>query len=211
TTKDPVLIRGNLIDGQIIGQNLKLRGTIGSPTTSGILFTENLVADLPFSKLEVQSGSITLRSDSPANPYLDLKGSSKVSSYLVQVYVSGTVQNPKLVLTSDPPLPESEIMVLLATGSVSAQLANQEVASQKALQYLFETLRRRNGEKDKSVLQRFLKNSGQIKLSLGETNQYSGQNFSSATLNLDDRWDFTTQIDEQGQTRAFLVFSVRFK
>jgi hypothetical protein len=41
TTKDPVLIRGNLIDGQIIGQNLKLRGTIGSPTTSGILITEN--------------------------------------------------------------------------------------------------------------------------------------------------------------------------
>ena len=211
TTKDPVLIRGNLIDGQITGQNLKLGGTIGSPTTSGIVITEDLVADLPFSKLEMQSGSITLRPDSPGNPYLDLKGSSKVSSYLVQVYVSGTVQNPKLVLTSDPPLPESEIMVLLATGSVSAQLANQEVASQKALQYLFETLRRRNGEKDKSLLQRFLKNSGQIKLSLGETNQYSGQNFSSATLNLDDRWDFTTQIDDQGQTRAFLVFSVRFK
>jgi hypothetical protein len=125
--------------------------------------------------------------------------------------VSGTIQNPKLVLTSDPPLPENEIMLLLATGSVSSQLANQEVASQKALQYLFETLRRRNGEKDKSILQRFLKNSGQIKVSLGETNQYSGQNFSSATLNLDDRWDFTTQIDEQGQTRAFLVFSVRFK
>jgi hypothetical protein len=159
----------------------------------------------------VQSGSVTLRPDSPTNPYLDLKGISKINSYLVQVYASGTVQNPKLVLTSDPPLPESEIMLLLATGSTSTQLADQEVASQKALQYLFETLRRRNGEKDKSVLQRFLKNSGQIKLSLGETNQYSGQNFSSATLNLDDRWDFTTQIDEQGQTRAFLVFSVRFK
>lgn len=211
TAEDPVLIRGNLIDGQITGQNLKLGGTIGSPTTSGIVISEDLVADLPFSKLEVQSGSITLRPDSPANPYLDLKGSSKVSSYLVQVYVSGTLQNPKLVLTSDPPLPESEIMVLLATGTLSAQLANQEVASRKALQYLFETLRRRNGEKDKSVIQRLLKNSSQIKLSLGETNQYSGQNFSSATLNLDDRWDFTTQIDEQGQTRAFLVFSVRFK
>ncbi|MDG2401073.1 MAG: translocation/assembly module TamB domain-containing protein [Akkermansiaceae bacterium] len=211
TTKDPILIRGNLVDGKIAGQNLKIRGTIGAPITSGILSTENLVADLPFSKLEVQSGSITLRPDSPANPYLDLKGSSKVSSYLVQVYLSGTLQKPKLVLTSDPPLPESEIMLLLATGSVSAQLANQEVASQKALQYLFETLRRRNGEKDKSVLQRFLKNSGQIKLSLGETNQYSGQNFSSATLNLDDRWDFTTQIDEQGQTRALVVFSFRFK
>lgn len=211
TLEDPVLIRGNLVDGKINGQNLKIRGTLGAPRSYGSLSTENLVADLPFSKLEVQSGIVNLRPDSLMNPYLSLKGSSKISSYLVQVYLSGTIQNPELVLTSDPPLPESEIMLLLATGSVSTQLSDQQVASQKALQYLFETLRRRNGERDKSIFQRLLKNSGQIKLSLGETNQYSGQNFSSATLRLDERWDFTTQIDEQGQTRALVVFSVRFK
>ncbi len=211
STKDPILIRGNLVKGEVTGQNLKVRGTIGDPKTSGTLTTMNLVADLPFSKLEVQTGVVTLLPDSLTNPRLDIRGSSEVGSYLVQVYVSGSAQNPNLVLTSDPPLPEGEIMLLLATGSSSAQLANQQVASQKALQYLFETLRRRNGEKDKSVFQRLLKNSDQIELSLGETNQYSGRNFSSATLELSDRWDFTTQIDEQGQTRALVVFSFRFK
>ena len=102
-------------------------------------------------------------------------------------------------------------MLLLATGSASAELEDRQVASQKALQYLLEGLRRRNRGKDKSVFQRLLKNSDQIELSLGDTNQFSGRKYSSATLEIDDQWDFTTQINDQGQTRALVVFSVRLK
>ena len=68
-------------------------------------------------------------------------------------------------------------MLLLATGSASSQLEDRQVASQKALQYLLEGIRRRNGEKDKTVLQRLLKNSDQIELSLGDTDQFSGRKY----------------------------------
>lgn len=210
STQDAILIRGNLVEGQITGQ-FKVGGTVGDPTTNGKLTTQELVADLPFSKLEIQTGVITLRPESLTNPVVNIRGESKIGQYMVEVYFSGPVQNPRLVLTSDPPMPESEIMLLLATGSASSQLADQQLASQKALQYLFEGLRRRNGDKDKSVLQRLIKNSDQIELSLGNTNQYSGRSFSSASLEITDQWDFTTQIDQQGQTRALLVFSVRLK
>ena len=211
TIEDPILIRGNFAKGKINGQNLRVGGTLGDPQTSGTLSAEDLVADLPFSTLEVQTGVVTLRPDSLSNPLLDLRGSSTVGQYTVQVYLSGAIQNPKLILTSDPPLPESEIMLLLATGSASTELSNQQVASQKALQYLFETLRRRNRGKNKSVFQRLLKNSKQIDLALGETNRFTGRNYSSASLRINDEWDFTTQIDEQGQTRALVVFSIRFR
>lgn len=210
STADPILIRGNLAKGEIIG-SARVFGTLGNPKTDGKLTSRDLVADLPFSNLEVQTGVITLRPASLSNPLINLRGTSKIGQYVVQVYLSGPVQNPKLVLTSDPPMPESEILLLLATGSASDQLADQQLASQKALQYLFEVLRRRNRGKDKSVLQRFLKNSDQIELSLGDTNRFSGRRFSSATLELSERWDFTTQIDEQGQTRALVIFSVRLR
>jgi hypothetical protein len=210
STLDPVLIRGNLAKGQITG-TIKVGGTLGNPTTSGTLSTQDLVADLPFSELAVQTGVITLRPESLTNPLINLRGSSKVGQYTIQVYLSGPVQDPKLILTSDPPMPESEIMLLLATGSASDQLANQQLASQKALQFLFEGLRRRNRDKDKSFIQRLIKNSNQIKLSLGDTNRFSGRRFSSATLGIADQWDFTTQIDDQGQTRALVIFSVRIK
>lgn len=210
-TTDAVLIRGNLIKGKIESENLRITGTLGDPKASGSLSASELEADLPFSILEVQTGVVTLRQNALTNPFIDLRGTSKVGQYSIQIYLSGAVQDPKLVLTSDPPLPESEIMLLLATGSVSAQLSNQQVASQKALQFLFEGLRRRNREKDDNVFQRLLKNSEQIDLSLGETNRYSGRNFSSATIQLGKDWDFTTQIDDQGQTRALVIFSVRFR
>ena len=102
-------------------------------------------------------------------------------------------------------------MLLIATGSPSAALEDREVASQKALQYLLEGLRRRYGKKDKTVLQRLLKNSDQIKLTHGDANQFTGRKFSSATLEIDEQLDFTTQIGEQGQTRALVVFSIRFR
>ncbi len=210
TTADPILIRGNLARGEVTG-DVKVTGTIGDPKTNGTVTSSELELDLPFSNLDVQSGLVTLRPKSLTDPLIDLRGSSVIGQYTVQVYLTGPVQNPTLILTSDPPMPESEIMLLLATGSASTQLEDRQVASQKALQYLVEGLRRRNRGKDKSLFQRLLKNSDQIELSLGDTNQFSGRKFSSATLEIDDQWDFTTQIDEAGQTRALVLFSVRLK
>ena len=210
TTLDPVLIRGNLARGEVTG-NIKVTGTIGDPKTSGTLTTKDLSADLPFSDLKIQTGIITLRPEALTNPTINLRGSSVVGQYTVQVYLTGPVENPKLILTSDPPLPESEILILIATGSASSELGDRQVASQKAFQFLLEGLRRRNRGRDKTLLQRLLKNSDEIELSLGDTNQFSGRKFSSASLELGDQWDFTTQIDELGQTRALVVFSVRLR
>ena len=210
TTADPILIRGNLAKGDLTA-NARIRGTIGTPRPSGTIVTNKLVADLPFSDLEITTAVLTLQPNDYDNPIISLRGTSKVSQYTVQAFLSGPVQNPNLTLSSNPPLPESEIMLLIATGSPSAALEDREVASKKALQYLLEGLRRRYGNKDKSVLQRLLKNSDQIELSLGDANQFTGRKFSSATLEIDDQWDFTTQIDEQGQTRALVVFSIRFR
>lgn len=210
TTPDPILIRGNLANGEITG-NIKIFGTIGDPKTSGRLSAEKLVADLPFSDLAVESAVVTLRPEALTNPFINLKGSSKVGEYEVQVFLSGPVHSPELILTSSPPLPDSEIMLLLATGSASDQLENQDVASQKAMQFLLEGIRRRNAGKEKTVLQRLIKNSDQIQLFLGDTDQFSGRKYSSASLDLTDQWDFTAQIDDEGNTRALLVFSIRFR
>jgi len=210
TTDDPVLIRGNLAKGELTA-NARIRGTLGNPRPSGTITSTELTADLPFSDLEVTNAVITLQPDDYSHPLISLRGTSTVSQFTVQVFLSGPVRSPNLTLSSNPPLPESEIMLLLATGSPSASLEDRQVASQKALQYLLEGLRRRYANEDKSVLQRLLKNSKQIELSLGDSNQFTGRKFSSATLEISDQWDFTTQIDEEGQTRALVVFSIRFR
>ena len=210
-TKDPVLVQGNLVKGKLIA-NTRITGTLGNVRTSGTINTEDLTVDLPFSNLVVDSGVVTLNADQLIDPKISLRGTSNVADHNIQIYLGGSASNPKLTMTSEPPLPENEILLLLSTGSSSASLNNRTVASQKALQYLLEGLRRKYGKDgSRSVLQRFLKNSDEVNLSLGDYNRFSGRHFTSATIELDDEWAITTSVDNEGRTRAMVVFSIRFK
>ncbi|MGJ8696238.1 MAG: translocation/assembly module TamB domain-containing protein [Verrucomicrobiaceae bacterium] len=210
-TQDPILIRGNLVTGQLLADT-RITGTLGDIQTSGKITSDNLKADLPFSELRVVSGEITLSPNKLTEPNLDVRATSQVSGYEVQIYVGGTVSNPKLTITSEPPLPENEILLLLSTGSAASALNNRSVASQKALQYLIEGLRRRYGkEGSNSIVERLLKNSDQIKLNLGDYNRFSGRHFTSATMDLSEKWAITTSVDDKGATRAMVVFSIRFR
>lgn len=211
TTKDPVLVRGNLVKGEIIADT-RIGGTLGKVTTSGTISTRDLEADLPFSKLLIQNASINLNPKTITEPTVSIRGTAKVSGYDVQIYVSGSVSKPALVITSEPPLPESEILLLLSTGSTSSTLNNRSVASQKALQYLIQGLRKRYGKQDaKSLVQRLLKNLDEVDLSLGDYNRFSGRHSTSATIDISDEWAFSTSIDEEGNTRSIVIFSLRFE
>ncbi|MDB4323763.1 hypothetical protein N9949_03785, partial [Akkermansiaceae bacterium] len=88
----------------------------------------------------------------------------------------------------------------------------RSVASQKALQYLIQGLRKRYGKQDaKSLVQRLLKNLDEVDLSLGDYNRFSGRHSTSATIDISDEWAFSTSIDEEGNTRSIVIFSLRFE
>ncbi|MDB4353885.1 translocation/assembly module TamB domain-containing protein, partial [Akkermansiaceae bacterium] len=210
-TKDPVLIRGNLVKGELLA-DARLGGTLGKLTTSGKITSKDLKADLPFANLVIENGTVDLNPRNLVDPQVSIRGNSKVAGYEVQLYVTGPVSKPSLSITSEPPLPESEILMLLSTGSTTSTLNNRSVASQKALQYLLQGLRRRYGKQDaKSLLQRFLKNIDEVDLSLGDYNRFSGRHFTSATIDLNDQWAISASIDEEGNNRNMVIFSFRFR
>ena len=60
----------------------------------------------------------------PSIPVLDLQGTSLIRDYTVRVYVYGTADAPEAVFTSEPPLPQEEIISLLATGTTREELAS---------------------------------------------------------------------------------------
>ena len=211
TTKDPILIRGNLISGELL-TNIQLGGTLGDIHTSGTMTSQDLEIDLPFSKLLIQNGTINLNPKDLTEPSVSINGTAKISGHEIKIYLTGLASDPALSLTSEPPLPESEILLLLSTGSTASALNNRTLASQKAMQYLIEGLRKRYGKQDaKSLVQRFLKNLDEVDFSLGDYNRFSGRHFTSVTFDLDDQWAVSTSIDEEGHTRSIVIFSLRFR
>ena len=86
---------------------------------------QNVEATLPFSRLEVQQGFFYFNPSDPFNPRIDLQGTSLVRDHTVRVYVYGTANEPQAIFSSEPPLPQEEIISLLATGTTREELTQR--------------------------------------------------------------------------------------
>ena len=90
-------------------------------------------ATLPFSRLDIAQGFLYFDPSDSFNPKIDLQGTSLIRDYTVHVYVFGTSLSPEALFSSEPPLPQEEIISLLATGVTRGELVgNNNVLAGRA-------------------------------------------------------------------------------
>lgn len=208
-TANAFLIRGNLANGQAI-LDVSVTGTMGRPEPRGKATIREVTAKLPFSTLVVEEGTVDFRPEAPFDPTLNIRGRSVIRPYEVNLYVYGPVSDPEVLTTSSPPLPESEIMTLLATGTTTSGITDPQAATTRGAQLLIEEFRRGRIRYARR-LQPLLKVLDRVDFQVGEQNRYSGQQYNSATINLDDNWLISAGVGEEGNSRVTLMYLLRFK
>lgn len=209
TTVDPILVRGNLGKGQV-DVGLRIGGTLGNPLPNGRVRLRDAQARLPFSTLRVSEGLLIFSPQTGFDPVIELRGNAEPRPYRVRIQAYGRLSDPQLVLTSEPPLPENEIMTLLVTGATTSGLEDPQAASSRALQLLVEELRRGRflfGDRLRPVLG-LLDN---VDFSLSEADPYDGDRFSSATLELHERWFVSAGVGDDGNQRVMLIWRLGFR
>ncbi len=114
-----VLIKNDLFVAEAKGQ-VKLVNTLEAPRVLGT------AEFLPGSKLVfkdreflIQSASGTFDSPTVINPLFNMTATTDVNGTKIQLYAAGRLNNWKPDLSSNPPMPEPEILSLLATGLTS--------------------------------------------------------------------------------------------
>ena len=208
-SEEPFLIRGNLATGEVTG-SIRIGGTVGNPLPDGVVTIENFRASLPFSTLDVRSGTATFSPGNGFDPVLEIRGTAEPRPYRVTVYAHGRMSNPQIVLTSNPPLPDNEIMTLLATGTTTSGLEDPQAASSRALQLLAEELRRgrfRFGRQLRPLLGLLDK----VDFSLADEDPYSADSFSTATISLTDRWFLSAGMGGEGDSRFMVIWRLSFR
>ena len=211
-TDDPFFVRGNLATGQAT-VDLHVRGTGAQPLLDGNVTVTNLTATLPFSRLEISNGNIHFTPDQPLNPVLDLTGTSQLHTYLVSVFVTGRVHDPKVTFSSDPPLGEQDIVSLLATGATTAELAGSgEALAGKATLLVAQDLYRRAfpkkasaREEPKSTL------ADRVNLDVGATDPSTGKQQVAASFKLTDTVSFVADLGVEGDLTGRVKYLVRFR
>lgn len=208
-TENPFLIRGNLAKGQV-DMNLRVGGTIGKPAPDGEVRISDFSAALPFSTLRIRSGKVVFSPAGGLDPVLEIRGTAEPRPYRVNVFVYGNASNPQLVLTSTPPLPDNEIMTLLATGTTTTGLEDPQAASSRAMQLLAEEIRRGRFGVGKQ-LRPLLGMLDRVDFSLAEKDPYTSEQFSTATLMITDRWYLSAGMGAEGDSRVLGIWRLSFR
>jgi len=209
TTRNPFLIRGNLASGHLVA-DIRLRGTLGDPLPNGEIQIHDLKAQLPFSTLTVRRGTLRFTPETGFDPILDIRATADPRPYRVNGFVYGRASDPQLVLTSSPPLPENEIMTLLATGTTTSGLEDPQMASSRALQLLLEETRRGRNIVGRQ-LRPLLGLLDRVDFTLAEADPYSSDAYSTATLSLTDRWLLSAGMSDDGDTRILAIWRLVFR
>ncbi|CAN5668102.1 hypothetical protein BH09VER1_BH09VER1_01310 [soil metagenome] len=209
-TLDPFLVESNLARGKIV-MDLRLGGTGLNPWMDGNVTIENLTASLPFSRLQIASGQIFFEKDQPFSPQLEIRGTSDIRDYRVQVYIYGPASDPTAIFSSNPPLPQAEVVSLLATGMTTRELAGDPNAlagraAMLLLQKLYRTVFKKSGnvENDSSFLSK-------VQLDLGATDPKTGKQSAGVRVPLSDRFTLIGGVDVGGNFRGQLRYIMRFK
>jgi len=101
--------------------DLHLRGTLASPSLLGRVSITEGSALIAGTRYELQRGDISFTNPVRIQPTIDLNATARVEDYDIALGLHGTLEKPTITYRSDPPLPEADVVALLALGRTQNQ------------------------------------------------------------------------------------------
>ena len=209
TPGDPILVRGNRLRGTADAE-INLEGSGAAPTIHGAYRTTDLVALLPFARIEVSHGRIWYSRDQPFHPQLDFSGETDVRNTRVRLYIWGAAEAPSITARSEPPIGEVDLLTLLTTGSLPSDATeNAQALAGRAAALLFQEFTDKvfapNGRQERfSALRRF-------NLDVGAVNGRTGHQESRLTYRLLDDFFLIGEVGADGDFAGRVRYVLRFR
>lgn len=110
-----VYLRGQGLDTELSGK-LTITGNAADPLINGALHTVRGRYQFAGQGFELTSGTASFRGAVPPSPFLDITAEAPADDITAQVHFTGTLDTPKIVITSTPPMPQDEVLSRLLFG-----------------------------------------------------------------------------------------------
>jgi len=116
------LVKNSMVDGAVQG-TLQVKGPISNPVLLGRLQADkNTKLMFKDKSFDVQTANVVFSNPDEINPDLYVSAQTRVNDYDIMILAQGPAKNLKSIrLTSVPPLPEQDIISLLALGITSSR------------------------------------------------------------------------------------------
>jgi translocation and assembly module TamB len=116
-----VFVRGRGLDSEWRGA-LDVRGTAAVPVVAGTLEVAHGTFNLLGKDFSLTRGTMAFTGSQPPDPLLDILAEAATSDITAQVVIGGTASAPTVKLTSQPEMPQDEILSRVLFGGGLSQL-----------------------------------------------------------------------------------------
>ena len=135
TSETGLRLKSNVADG-MIRPSLRLEGTGELPILRGELYLDDIDLALPTHNVRVGTGAVRFLEANPFVPELELHASMRRFGYDVTIVVTGPYDDPVVTLSSIPPLPQDQLLLLATTGQRPTERFDTEAALSTVAVYL---------------------------------------------------------------------------
>ncbi|WP_026986040.1 translocation/assembly module TamB domain-containing protein [Fodinicurvata fenggangensis] len=120
-----VFVRGRGLDSEW-GGHFSVSGTAASPRVVGSLEPQRGSFSIAGKSFQLQEGSVSLPPGNDLNPTLDLSAATQAGDIQAIIKIMGTASSPEIKLTSNPILPEDEVLSRVLFNKNSSRLSPGE-------------------------------------------------------------------------------------
>jgi translocation and assembly module TamB len=118
---------------QIAGSvNLRIRGTVAQPAVLGRINITDGKATYNGTTYQLQHGDIFFTNPVKIEPVIDLDATTRIEEYDVTIGLHGTASKLTPTFRSEPPLPEADVISLLAQGRTQEEQSIYNTQQQQA-------------------------------------------------------------------------------
>ncbi len=127
TAPGQIFVRGRGIDAELAGQ-LHIGGTAAAPRPDGGFTLRRGTLSIAGQSLDFTTGQVSFDGHVPIDPTLNFVARSVGSSVTATLTVSGTASHPRIALSSQPELPQDEVLAQLLFHRSAASLTPFQIA-----------------------------------------------------------------------------------
>lgn len=130
--RNALVVRNNLAD--LIGSvSLLLNGPVKDPVISGRITATSGTLNFRNDRYEITRALMDLPLRRNADPIVNIQGESQIRGYRITVNLTGPLSQPQATVSSEPALPQADVVALITTGQLSTGDASASILSQSGL------------------------------------------------------------------------------
>jgi translocation and assembly module TamB len=130
--RNALVVRNNLAD--LVGSlSLEVNGPVKDSVVSGRITATSGTLNFRNDRYEITRALMDLPPQPNADPIINIQAESQIRGYRVTVGLSGPLSQPQAVVSSEPALPQADVVSLITTGQLSTGDTSTSVLSQTGL------------------------------------------------------------------------------